>query len=53
MQPTTTGIVTRDDFIAMPEGTPQAGMITWWDMSGMVEAGRLRAALQHLLAVST
>ena len=44
MQPTTTGIVTRDDFIAMPEGTPQAGLITWWDMSGMVEAGRLRAA---------
>ena len=43
---TTQGIVTSKDFLAVPEGTPQAGAMIWWELSGLVDVEKLRVAWQ-------
>ena len=43
---TTLGIITSKDFLAVPEGTPQAGAMIWWELSGLVDVLQLRTAWQ-------
>ena len=39
---TTQGLVTNKDFLAVTDGTPQAGSLVWWELSGLVDAAALR-----------
>ena len=41
---TTKGLITNQDFLAVTDATPQAGAMVWWELSGMVDAAKLRAA---------
>ena len=41
---TTKGLITNKDFIAVTDTTPQAGAMVWWELSGDVDAQRLRTA---------
>ena len=41
---TTQGLVTNKDFLAVTDGTPQAGSLVWWELSGLVDAAALRGA---------
>lgn len=43
-QGTTQGLITNKDFLAVTDGTPQAGAMIWWELSGLVDAQALRAA---------
>ena len=43
---TTQGLITSRDFLAVTDGTPQAGSLVWWELSGDVDAQKLRAAWQ-------
>ena len=43
---TTQGLITNKDFIAVTDGTPQAGSLTWWELSGLVDVEQLRVAWQ-------
>lgn len=43
---TTKGIVTRNDVVAVVDGTAQAGILTWWELSGLVDVEVLRLAWQ-------
>ena len=48
MNPTqlTNGTVTRSDVFAVVDGTAQAGSLTWWELSGLVDVEQLRVAWQ-------
>lgn len=43
-QGTTQGLITNKDFLAVTDGTPQAGSLVWWELSGLVDAQSLRSA---------
>lgn len=43
---TTTGLITNKDFVTVTDSTPQAGAVVWWELSGMVDAEKLRGAWQ-------
>jgi hypothetical protein len=35
-------LITNKAFLAVPDGTPQAGAMIWWELSGLVDAQELR-----------
>jgi len=41
---TTKGIITNNDFVTVTDATPQAGIISWWELSGTVNSLALRDA---------
>jgi hypothetical protein len=41
---TSRGLITNKDFLAVTDGTPQAGSLVWWELSGLVDAQALRTA---------